>query len=83
MIALSGVRSSWDMLARNSDLCGSRSRAADRAAQLVAHAVQVRGQRPELVAVRHLDLLREIAGAISSKRASICLTGPISDHEIA
>ena len=31
-------------------------------AQLVVHAVEVRGERAELVAVRHLDVLGEVAG---------------------
>ena len=62
MIALSGVRSSCDMLARNSDLCSARRlELAVEAVELVVHPVDVRGQRAELVAVGDVDVPREVA----------------------
>ena len=62
MIAFSGVRSSCDMLARNSDLWRARSlELLVKPLELVVHAIDVRGQRAELVAIDHLDMPREVS----------------------
>ena len=64
MMAFNGVRSSCDMLARNSDLCRlTVSSSSYSRPQLVVHPIQVHGQSSELVAVRNLDMAREVAGS--------------------
>ena len=57
---------------------------AVQAPELVAHAVQVGRQRAQLVAVRRpRPACAKSPAAICAKRASICCTAPISDHEMA
>ena len=63
MIAFSGVRSSCDMFARNSDLCSAGGlELSVEALELVVHPVDVGRQRAELVAVRDVDMTREVPG---------------------
>ena len=57
MIAFSGVRSSWDMLARNSDLCRltvSSSSYRRRSSSFIRFRFSREGA--ELVAVRNVDV---------------------------
>ena len=62
MIAFSGVRSSCDMLARNSDLCVlAASSSLVQPLELVVHAIDVDRERAEFVAVDHLDMTREVS----------------------
>ena len=89
-IAFIGVRSSWLTLARNRDLA-SLARASEALVlreplrqhplalegvlEPLARAVQVLRQLPELVAVRHLHPLPEVAALISASARCIFLTG--------
>ena len=95
MIAFSGVRSSCDMFARNSDLCrltasssrlfwsSSRECRRELAGPLVdllleprirlpeprCHAIELLGERAQLVIARNLDLLVERTGADPRRRS--------------
>ena len=63
MIAFSGVRSSCDMFARNSDLCRlAVSSSPVEAAELVVHPVHVGPERAQLVPVGNVDTAGEVAG---------------------
>ena len=56
MIALSGVRSSWLMLARNCDLfLLNDSSCSIEPAELLGHAVHVRRKRAQFVAIDDVD----------------------------
>ena len=62
MIALSGVRSSWLMLARNCDLFSLNDcELLIQSPELVAHPVDVGRQRAELVAIDDMHAVREVA----------------------
>ena len=63
MMALSGVRSSWLMLARNCDLfLLDDFKLLVEAPELLAHPVDVGRQRAQLVAIDDMDALGEVAG---------------------
>ena len=96
-MALSGVRSSWLMLARNSDLarlaCSSwalsaparlrRRAAARRGARALAHVVELLAERAELVAVAARRCAAEVVRR-PPRSASRCAsrTGRMNDHEM-
>ena len=83
-MAVIGVRSSWLTFARNRDFAslarsseafvslscaGQRALIVEERRQTLARTVQVAGELSELIAVRHLDVLREVACRDCRKRA--------------
>ena len=81
MIALSGVRSSCDMFARNSDLCWLVVELPVEAIELVVHPVDVRGRGSQLVAIADVDVAEKSPEAIAASRALMRWMGPITDQE--
>ena len=79
MIAFSGVRSSCDMLARNSRLVLARGLELPvEAIELVVHPVDVRRQSSQLVAVADIDVAGEVARGDRRQPGVDALNGP--DH---
>jgi len=84
MIALSGGRRSCDMLARNSLLlrfAASTSRTSPPISALIRFGSSA--SAPSSSRFGTSTRFAKSPAAISPKRASICLIGPISDYDIA